>query len=366
MINEESSPELVQLARALGVVSNDPFQGTVATCLAMVESWVEQSGGIGPSGISNAAEFQRLLTHRLALAIEEIHSEEDFDRLTDFYARQRGEYVFAGLRARFDNEDCDGDEATFGVLIRRRNALPEDTDKFVAVVDCRGEKHARRYFTRWHEIAHRMTTHSDCVDDGEEYQGELIEVLMDAIASELGFFEPFLQTAVHNVFGSENWLTFEMIERIIDDVFPEASFQSTLFACMRSSPMPMVYVELDGHPLAFKKIIPNKAAQADGLLYRSRTKHTQDLEQNTPAKPHVTQLALGALPAEGSVFHRVSQRPLLSEEIEHLSMDLLAMRQGMQMNSTESGSEARKRLHEILTHAQARHVPGKIIGLLQY
>jgi hypothetical protein len=358
MISPSDSPEIKELARSLGVIAEDPFRGTISACVAMVERWIEQSGGFGAAGLRNVEAFQRFVTSRLSLAIEEIHSESDFDRLTDFYARERGEYVFAGLRARFD----DGDNEAFGALIRRCNLNHDSEERYVAVVDCRGDKYARRYFTRWHEIAHRMTTHSDSICDELEFEGEAIEVLMDAIASELGFFEPYLKPAVETVFGSENWLTFEMIEQIICNVFPEASFQSTLFACMRSSPMPMVYVELVGDPLVFTKILPNQAAQADGLLYCSRNRHPDWIQGVGSITPQVTPLALGAKPTAGSVFHRVAGRELLCQEIEHHSMDLLAMR-----GSDESGvRNGQTRLHEMLTHVEARRVPGKVIGLLQY
>lgn len=358
MISPSNSPEIKELARSLGVIAEDPFRGTISACVAMVERWVEQSGGFGGSGICDVEVFQRLVASRLSLAIEEIYSESDFDRLSDYYAKDRGEYVFAGLRARFD--DCDNE--AFGALIRRCNLSHEGEERYVAVIDCRGEKYARRYFTRWHEIAHRMTTHSDTICGELEFEGESVEMLMDSIASELGFFEPFLKPAVESVFGSENWLTFSMIEQIIEKVFPEASFQSTLFACMRSSSMPMVYVELTGDPLVFSKILPNQSAQADGLLYCSRNKHPELVQDASRQSSQVTPLALGAKPSEGSVFHRVAGRELLSEEIEHHSMDLLAMREVGGV-SVRVGHNP---LREMLTHVEARHVPGKVIGLLQY
>ena len=251
-------------------------------------------------------------------------------------------------------------------MIRRRNVSWDAKDKFVAVVDCRGEKYARRYFTRWHEIAHRLTTHCDQLEGQWEYSCETIEVLMDAIASELGFYEPFLKSAIENVRGSENWCTFAMIERIIESVFPEASFQSTLFACMRISKLPMVYVELGVEPLRFLKIIPNQVAQADGLLYSSSQRHPRESLKENASSRTTTRLVIGAEPAEGSVFHRVLERELLSDEIEHLSMDLLAMRDVASDRAYESPVAARQDLREMLTHAEARRVPGKVIGLLQY
>ena len=45
--------------------------------------------------------------------------------------------------------------------MKRKNVADDAPDRFVAVIDCRGSKLARRFFTRWHEIAHRLTTHAD-------------------------------------------------------------------------------------------------------------------------------------------------------------------------------------------------------------
>jgi hypothetical protein len=157
-----------------------------------------------------------------------------------------------------------------------------------------------------------------------------------------------------------------MIERIIESVFPEASFQSTLFACMRISRLPMVYVELGGEPLRFFKIIPNQVAQLDGLLYSSSQRHPSESVEESEIPRTKTRLVIGAEPSEGSVFHRVLERGLLSDEIEHLSMDLLAMRDVASDRANGRPIATREDLREMLTHVEARRVPGKVIGLLQY
>ena len=61
----------------------------------------------------------------------------------------------------------------------------------MAVIDCRGGKLARRFFTRWHEIAHRLTTHADRGDEEPAYRSEHdpIERMMDEIAGHVGFYE---------------------------------------------------------------------------------------------------------------------------------------------------------------------------------
>ena len=107
--------------------------------------------------MTTIGQLEALVTQRLQMVFEEIRSDADFDRITDQYARGKKDSVFAAMRTKFD----DADNPTFGALVKRKNVGDDAPDRFVAVIDCRGSKLARRFFTRWHEIAHRLTTHAD-------------------------------------------------------------------------------------------------------------------------------------------------------------------------------------------------------------
>jgi hypothetical protein len=303
------------------------------------------------------------------MVVEEIHTDDDFDRLTTKYARGLGEYVFAGLRARFDDPEI----PTFGVLIQRINADYLGHDRFVAVVDCReestGEKYARRYFTKWHEVAHRMTTHRIPADPAYRAEDDPIETLVDAVASELGFYEPFLSPALQEAIGQANWLTFEMIESIIERVFPEASFQATLFACMRLIDTPMVYVELSDDPFAIQRLLPNAAAYSHWIQAPEFRPDRQPSKAPTIASIPIVQ---GEVLPGDSVFHRVRQAALLSDQIEHHMCDFFTPEIGNFLGRFPNDSTAACGYptsighRGILTHIQARRVPSKVIALLQY
>lgn len=382
MIRPGASPEVYQLANSLGIESTDPAVGIVVHCRRLVDSWVAQAGGLGPGGVADIAAFETLITKKLSMVVEEIRSEDDFDRLTDHYARQKGDYVFAGLRASFD----DLENPAFGVLIQRKGARVGDQDQYVAVIDARSEfsdeKFARRYFTKWHEIAHRMTTHCFPADPIFRSDEDPIETLMDAIASELAFYEPFLEPALQEVLANANWLTFEMIESIIERVFPEASFQATLFAAMRVLPTPMVYLELADDPLAIQKILPNLPAYA----HWDRTgQPTNDIHQSAsdPRMPEqrmtnrssngATRILCGQSVPRDSVFYRVAQGELLADEVEHHLCDFFDPEPGFFLGRFPSDLTARRYSQHpehghrgVLTHVQARRVPGKVFALLQY
>jgi hypothetical protein len=324
------------------------------------------------------------------MVVEEIRSEDDFARLTDHYARQKGDYVFAGLRARFD----DLENPAFGVLIQRNGARDDAPDQYVAVIDARtefsDEKFARRYFTKWHEIAHRMTTHCFPADPIFRSDEDPIETLMDAIASELAFYEPFLEPALQEVLSNANWITFEMIESIIDRVFPEASFQATLFATMRVLPTPMVYLELADDPLAIQKILPNLPAYAhwNRMCQPTNNDHTNEhandrqnaIDSQMPehrmtdrSPKGSTRILNGQRVPRDSVFYRVAQGELLADDMEYHLCDFFDPEPGFFLGRFPSELTARKYSQHlehghsgVLTHVQARRVPGKVFALLQY
>ena len=122
------------------------------TAGAGIDGWVAEAGGV-----ADHRALEALVARKLQMVFEEIRTDGDFDRITDKYARAKRDPVFATMRMRFD----DADNPTYGALVRRKNAGADAPDRFVAVIDCRGGKLARRFFTRWHEIAHRLTTHAD-------------------------------------------------------------------------------------------------------------------------------------------------------------------------------------------------------------
>jgi hypothetical protein len=276
MTRLDHAPEITDLAAVLGVGGSAPVDGILDYCGRRIDGWVVEAGGV--TGIE---ALESLVAQRLRMVFEEIRADEDFDRLTEVYARGKKEYVFAGMRTKFNAAD----NVTYGALVQRRNATSNSPDRFVAVIDCRGSKLARRFFTRWHEIAHRLTTHADMPEPVYRSEHDPIERLMDEIAGHVGFYEPIFHPACKHASNGKSHLTFGTVETIIETAFPAASFQATLFACARRLPTPVVYLEA---ALAHKKevkrrletpslfgdepepgelravtVIPNKAAQQE-------------------------------------------------------------------------------------------------------
>jgi len=157
------------------------------------------------------------------------------------------------MRTKFDDDH----NLTYGALVQRRNANASDADRFVAVIDCRGSKLARRFFTRWHEIAHRLTTHADMPEPVYRSEHDPIERMMDEIAGHVGFYDPLFQPVYQQATEGVPHLKFATVETIIGSAFPAASFQATLFACTRRLPTPVIYLEA---ALDHKKEVKRKLA----------------------------------------------------------------------------------------------------------
>ncbi len=278
----EHATEIAGLAADLGLAgAANPVEAILRQCRSRIDRWVAEARGVTTIG-----QLETLVTQRLQMVFEEVRSDGDFDRLKEQYAKAKKDPVFASLRLQFNKPD----DPLYGMLIRRKNAADDAPDRFVAVIDCRGGKLARRFFTKWHEIGHRMTTHADHGEQEPACRSEQnpIERMMDEIAGHVGFYGPFFEPVFGAAHAGKALLTFETVKAVLDGGFPEASFQATLNACGKRLPTPVLYLEAalahkkevkqrlatpslfgDGPPpgeLRAVKVVPNDAAQDDGFF----------------------------------------------------------------------------------------------------
>ena len=134
------------------------------------------------------------------------------------------------------------------------------------MIDCRGGKLARRFFTRWHEIAHRLTTHADQGAEEPAYRSEHdpIERMMDEIAGHVGFYGPFFEPVFQCGARRQGAADVRDGEAVLDGGFPEASFQATLNACAKRLPTPVMYLEA---AIAYKKEVRQRIEDNSPSLF---------------------------------------------------------------------------------------------------
>jgi hypothetical protein len=338
----DQAPEIVALAEDLGLDrGRSPVEAIIDFCLRRINGWVGQA-----SGVLDIEQLEALVTERLQMVFEEVWSDADFDRLKAKYAKDRKDAVFASLRMRFD-------DTTFGVLIRRKTAAHDARDRYVAVIDCRGDKAARRFFTRWHEIGHRLTLVDELDEPVFRSEKDPIERMMDEIAGHVGFYEPFLGPALEEQMRGKKLLTFEIVEAIRRLRFGAASFQATLSACNRRLASPLIYLEAA------------TAHKADDQREINRGQRVMFEECRPVAKLRAVQ-AVPNRAAQKASFRIAPKMQIPETSIIHrlfLDADGHEAAGGENLNTWEHSRDKRLADHEVWI--EARKVKDRVLAIVQ-
>jgi hypothetical protein len=208
MAHLRTSPQIHKLASDLRIKikkDDDPVSAILKYCERRIKNMLE--------GVTDCATLSQMLdwiANKVGTSFEVIFNDEDLQRIKQKYLAQK-EAAFVRLEDEFSDE-------VFGVTFKLLHCEPWEP-QYVSIIDCRGDKAARGYFTKWHEIAHLLTqteqmrlvfrrTHSsaNCGDPEER--------LMDVVAGKFGFYSPF----VHSFIKEE--ISFEAIENLREKLCP--------------------------------------------------------------------------------------------------------------------------------------------------
>src|SRR5713226_4997198 len=223
----DSKPQIWKLAVDLGLGSTSrPVSEILSHVKRLVRNVAQKF---------SSATLNDLLTataEEVRTIFKEIHSNQDLENLQSTYFAH-GETGFANLHNELDSQG-------YAITLKRIN--PAKWDRvYVSVIDCRGDKAFRAYFSKWHELAHLLTltqqtrlvfrrTHATALIDAEEG-------LMDLIAGEVGFLADFIPS---RGFGE---ISFDMIENLRRQVSPDASYQAASIGIVRALPRPCLLLE---------------------------------------------------------------------------------------------------------------------------
>ena len=254
-MNLNFEPKIIGMANSLDLDLECPADAIRKYCREKVLKFLRRAGRI-----SNINELQKLICKRLNLTVHEIWSDADLIAIASQY-RDEGEIaVFAGATTQLKPD-------TFGVLMQFERRGRNGRARYVAFIDCRGDKHLRRVFTLWHEIAHCLTAKNQLALPLRRTTVEMInkdpeEKLTDLVAGDFAFYEPLFVPILKDECASANRLTFRAVERIRDRFNPDASFASTLNACLARSDSPIILIEAG---LALKKAEQTRIANGTAL-----------------------------------------------------------------------------------------------------
>ena len=229
----DTNGRIAKIARGLGLRGLDgPVLQITEYCIRRIEELTSDVE------ITSLTQLEEVVAQRLSVEFEEIWSDADIERIVQKYAVGMKDPAFASVRTHFNDD-------TFGTTFLRKKQSPSEPNRYVAVIDCRGPKAHRRFFTRWHEVAHLLTlppTEGRPVNRSSIKKSPT-EQLMDIIAGTVGFFDPIFKPVVEHSVLRTGGLTFAEVEALRLAHCPIASFQSTLIACVTRAPSPAIYLE---------------------------------------------------------------------------------------------------------------------------
>lgn len=230
-LNEK--PVIWRLAKDLGIkkVSN-PVEDILKFCEKKIKLILKEF-----PDCNTLQELLNIVAAKLHTEFCEIYNDADLESIKSSFVN-RGEKIFANLETELNDE-------VLGITFKRRNREPWEHE-FASVIDCRGNKGFRSYFTKWHEIAHLLvltdqqrlkfmrTNLGDSNIDPEE-------TMVDIVAGRFGFYPPFIQKK-----AQDRDLTFEKIDEMRAELCPASSIQAALIGFVKAWPEPCIlaYCEL--------------------------------------------------------------------------------------------------------------------------
>jgi hypothetical protein len=261
--------KLKQLARNLHIPdSGDCLRELQGHAIASVQQMLKQCS------VETIAELRSLVADKLSVKIEFICEDQDIERLAQKYGQ-----VMSGFRQLLRAEFIKGD--TEGLLIDNPRPGKGGRD-YLVIVDERGARKTRAYFTAWHELAHLLLyPRRQAVFEGfrraptpEAKLKDPVESAVDHIAGLLAFWEPIFRPALLS--AASGGLSLEAIERTCMDVAPGASLQSACLSAVRIWEQPVVFLtaavspKIDGTApcLRVQSIVANDPAREMGCKVR--------------------------------------------------------------------------------------------------
>lgn len=223
----KSNPQIWKLASDLGLHGDNPVAAIMEHCRRRVRRTLRELDSC--KSLSKLLEF---VAASVGTIFEEVNDDGEVRNVKQRYLG-KAETGFATLERELTG-------GVLGITFKLQNAEPWER-QYVSVIDCRGDKRSRRYFTKWHEIAHLLTltsqmrlqfrrTHTNGVKDPEE-------ALMDLIAGDVGFLPDMIRRTTKKA------ISFAEIQKVHDELCPEASFQSSAIGFVRAWPAPCALVE---------------------------------------------------------------------------------------------------------------------------
>ena len=241
MVQLARDPKVVQLAKDLGLNwRGDCLAAIRSHALTQVEAIKRES----PIAIGDLDALRLMVADKLRVRLEFIRDDADIERIAAQYPD-----FHALLRPRLVAEFIRGD--TEGITLERQN-WDARFFQYLAVVDARGERANRAYFTAWHELAHLLVHPEQLPFPGfrrtpavAERHKDPIESLVDHVAGRVAFHPPFFRPALDRAIADHGGMTFQALGAARDTAAPTASLFATAMGSIQVLDIPALFVTAD-------------------------------------------------------------------------------------------------------------------------
>ena len=226
-----TSYKIQTLANDLGLKSpKDPVRAVLKYCEKRTLRFLREF-----PDCRTLTELLEVSAAKLDTTFAEIRSNEDLEAVRKHYSL-KGEIGFAGLREELSDN-------TLGITLKRMRKKPWER-QFVSVIDCRGDKRFRSYFTKWHELGHLLVltdqmrlsfrrTHFGLERKDPE------EILVDIIAGRVGFLPQLVRPRAHGV------PSFCKMDALRSELCPEASREASRIGFVKAWPTPCLLLKAE-------------------------------------------------------------------------------------------------------------------------
>jgi hypothetical protein len=219
MVQLARNPKVAQLAKDLRLDwRKDPLTAIRRYALAQVDQIVADSS-IPVDGLGT---LQWVVANKFGVRLEVIREASDIAGLAERYAD-----FDPLLRQRLTHEFTK--RTTEGITLERFEPDPRFF-RYLAVVDGRGERSPRVYFTSWHELAHFLVYPSQLAFPGfrrtpmlDEWVKDPIESVVDHVAGKVAFYPPLFQPVLDKAIAEHGGLTFAAVDATREAAAPTAS-----------------------------------------------------------------------------------------------------------------------------------------------
>lgn len=223
-------PSIVRLARSLGLrASGDCLPAIRKHALGRVNAMITRWP------VRSLSDLQLLVANQLGVCLEYVRSGADIDRIAATHPAF-SPHLDRTLRLEFLTGD------TEGLLLCHPHPAPGDLS-YLAVIDMRGERAIRGYFTVWHELSHLLVSPPQLAFEGfrrspatEARRKDALEHVVDDVAGLVGFFEPLFGPVLDaECAACDGRMGIAALERVRAAAAPNASFLATALAAIRRS-----------------------------------------------------------------------------------------------------------------------------------